>query len=151
VTGRVSIVGEPQKYSGLGYTVIADRRPGHGPLAGMEAALMDSTCEWNLILACDLGALSVEFLDGLCARAVLLPEEADCLVPCGGDGRLQPLTAMYRGRCLAAISGALDAGIRKVTEVVGTLNVTKWQAPDVSVFQNINTPEEWNRYVNGRT
>jgi molybdenum cofactor guanylyltransferase len=149
--GPVSIVGDPEKYSGLGYAVIADGRPGNGPLAGMEAALLDSTSEWNLIVACDMGSLNAEFLDGLCARALLLPVEADCLVPSGPDRRLQPLSAVYRRRCLGAFSRALDAGIRKVTEVVGSLNAINWQAPDPRVFQNINTPEEWNRYVNGRT
>jgi molybdopterin-guanine dinucleotide biosynthesis protein A len=117
----------------------------------MEAALMDSTFEWNLIVACDMGSLSAAFLEHLCARALLLPNEADCLIPVGPDRRLQPLSAAYRRRCLAAFSGALDAGIRKVTEVVGSLKAINWQAPDLHVFQNLNTPEEWNRYVNGRT
>jgi molybdopterin-guanine dinucleotide biosynthesis protein A len=151
VAGRAAIIGDPEKYSGLGYPVIADRRPGNGPLAGMEAALSDTNFEWNLIVACDMGSLSTDFLEDLCSRALLLPAEADCLIPAGPDGRLQPLSAIYRRRCLAAFSGALDRGIRKVTEVAGSLRVINWQAPDPHVFQNINTPEEWNRYVNGRT
>ena len=150
-TGSVSIVGDPVKYSGLGYPVIADRRPGNGPLAGMEAALLDSTSEWNLFVACDLGSLSADFLEGLRDRALSLPAEADCLVPYGPGQRLQPLTAIYRRRCLGAFSRALDAGIRKVTDVVSSLKMINWQAPDPRVFQNINTPDEWNRYVNGRT
>jgi molybdenum cofactor guanylyltransferase len=150
-TGRASIVGDPQKYSGLGYPVVADRRPGNGPLAGMEAALLDSRFELNLIVACDMGSLNADFLERLYARALALPNEADCLIPVGPDQRLQPLSAVYRRRCAAAFSAALDAGIRKVTEVVGSLDAIKWQAPDSQVFQNINTPEEWTRYVNGRT
>jgi molybdopterin-guanine dinucleotide biosynthesis protein A len=149
--GRSTIIGDPEKYSGLGYPVVADRRPGNGPLGGMEAALMDSTFEWNLIVACDMGSLSAQFLEDLCACALLLPAEADCLIPVGPDQRWQPLSAVYRRRSLAAFSDALDAGIRKVTEVVASLSAIKWQAADSHVFQNINTPEEWNRYVNGRT
>src|ERR1700733_7787412 len=39
VCGTVSLVGDPAKYGDLGLPVIADRFPGQGPLAGIEAAL----------------------------------------------------------------------------------------------------------------
>ena len=40
VCGTVSLVGDPAIYSDLGLPVIADRFPGQGPLAGIEAALV---------------------------------------------------------------------------------------------------------------
>jgi molybdopterin-guanine dinucleotide biosynthesis protein A len=149
--GNATLVGDPTKYGGLGIPVIPDLRPGNGPLAGMEAALLHSNAEWNLIVACDMACLRVDFLAGLCARALDLPAGADGLVPCDANQRRQPLSAIYRRRCLTAFSAALDAGTRKVTEVIAGLNMHTWEAPDPLVFQNMNTPEEWNRYVNGRT
>jgi molybdopterin-guanine dinucleotide biosynthesis protein A len=149
--GNATLVGDPEKYSRLGFAVIPDRRPGNGPLGGMEAALMYTASEWNLIVACDMASLRSDFLESLCAAAEALSDEADCLVPVSPDQRQQPLSALYRRRCVTAFSQALDAGIRKVTGVIATLNMRLWQTSDALVFQNINTPEEWNRYVNGRT
>jgi molybdopterin-guanine dinucleotide biosynthesis protein A len=147
-TGNVTLIGDPLKYAALGLRVIPDRRPGEGPLAGMEAALLDSASEWNLILACDLAALQSPFLSGLCSRTSTLKPEVDCLVPF--SDKMQPLSAIYRRRCLAAFSHALDTGVRKVTDVVASLRFEMWKAPSDNVFQNINTPEDWNRYLNGR-
>jgi molybdopterin-guanine dinucleotide biosynthesis protein A len=117
----------------------------------MEAALLHTGCEWNLIVACDMASLSRNFLQGLCDAAQALPDEADCLVPAGPDQRAQPLSAVYRRRCGTPVSVALDAGVRRVSAVIATLKTKIWQATDALMLQNVNTPEEWNRYVNGRT
>ena len=151
VVGNATLVGAPGKYARLGFAVIPDRRPGNGPLGGMEAALLHTGCEWNLIVACDMASLAGDFLQGLCAAAQALPDDADCVVPVGPDQRAQPLSALYRRRCVTAVSLALDAGVRRVTALIATLKTKTWQATDTLMFQNINTPEEWNRYVNGRT
>jgi molybdopterin-guanine dinucleotide biosynthesis protein A len=151
VVGNVTLIGDPEKYGQLGFAVIPDRRAGNGPLGGLEAALLDTSCEWNLVVACDMAALRADFLESLCSEVLGLPGDVDCLIPIGPDQRRQPLSALYRRRCLRVFSQALDAGIRKVTQVIATLNMQTWQAPDSLVFQNINTPEEWTRYVNGRT
>src|ERR1700728_3371496 len=55
--GRVALVGDPGLYDGLGLPVIPDRFTGQGPLAGIEAALGNTTVEWNLVVACDMPAL----------------------------------------------------------------------------------------------
>jgi molybdenum cofactor guanylyltransferase len=146
--GSATLIGDPEKYRSLGFPVVADLRPGFGPLGGMEAALSHTDCEWNLIAACDLAALRADFLATLCAQAGRLDARADCLVPSGPDGRLQPLTAVYRRRCLAVFSAALDCARRKVNEALDSLEVRLWQTNDPQLFQNVNTPDDWNRYVN---
>src|SRR5580700_6840876 len=65
VCGTVSLVGDPAEYGDLGLPVIADRFPGQGPLAGIEAALAASPCEANLILACDIPAVREDLLEEL--------------------------------------------------------------------------------------
>jgi molybdopterin-guanine dinucleotide biosynthesis protein A len=149
-TGSATLVGDPAKYGDLGFRVIPDRRTGQGPLAGMEVALADSNSEWTLIVACDLVALRQDFLSLICGHAVELPQDIDCLIPSGPDHRWQPLSGVYRQRCLPVFSAALDAGNRKVTAVLASLKLNLWQTELENVFQNINTPEEWIRYINGR-
>ena len=60
VARRVTVVAEAaDTYADLGLRTIADRRPGLGPLAGLEAALLDatnppkSTADWLILLSCD--------------------------------------------------------------------------------------------------
>jgi len=150
VTGNVTLVGDPQKYSRLGFTVIPDVRPGFGPLAGMEAALLHSVSEWNLIVACDMASVDGGFLQTLASEALELAPEKDCLVPMGPDRRPQPLTALYRRRCLPVFSEALDRNRTKVTDAVNSLNAVFRQTADAKPFQNVNTPQDWNLYLNGR-
>jgi molybdenum cofactor guanylyltransferase len=148
--GEVTLVGDPMKYGHLGFPVIPDLRQGCGPLAGMEAALSHSLAEWNLVLACDLANSRTDFLNSLCAEARALSSAFDCLVPQACDRRMQPLCALYRRRCLPVISKALDAGTRRVTDVVADLDVFLRPVTEIELFQNLNTPEDWNRYVNDR-
>jgi molybdenum cofactor guanylyltransferase len=148
--GKVTLVGNPLKYGHFGYPVIPDLRQGCGPLAGMEAALSHSLAEWNLILACDLANSRTDFLNTLCIEAGTVSSDFDCLVPQACDSRMQPLCALYRRRCLPIIANALDAGTRRVTDVVAGLAVFLRPVTESELFQNLNTPEDWNRYVNDR-
>jgi len=143
--GNLALVGNPGRYAGLGRRVIPDLRPGNGPLGGIEAALDDSEADWNLIVACDMPGISAPFLRRLLDQA----EEAgsDCLVPVSPSGHLEPLCAVYHRRCLAAVSRALDRGIKKVTEAYEDLHVTRWPAREERWFENLNTTEQWSHHL----
>src|SRR5579859_2029055 len=67
VCNSVSLVGDPAKYSNLGFPVVADEFEGCGPLAGIEAALRATSADWNLILACDMPRLETDILESLFA------------------------------------------------------------------------------------
>jgi molybdopterin-guanine dinucleotide biosynthesis protein A len=142
--GSATLIGDPQKYGHLGYAVIPDRSPGEGPLGGIESALSYTAADWNVVLACDMPAISAEFLRGLLDAAARL--NADALVPAGPSGRLEPLSAVYHRRCLAALRSALGAGVRKVTDALAGLDVARWTVDDAACFENLNTPAEWACY-----
>jgi molybdopterin-guanine dinucleotide biosynthesis protein A len=74
---------------------------------------------------------------------------ADCLIPAGPSGRLEPLCAAYCLRCLGAIGAALDRGVRKVTEGLAGLRIRQWSVVESHWFSNVNTPEEWMRQTHG--
>jgi molybdopterin-guanine dinucleotide biosynthesis protein A len=145
--GSVTLIGDPAIYAHSGLAVIPDRFPESGPLAGIEAALAATSAEWNLIVACDMPGMEPEFLAGLCEAAERLPEGTECLVPKTPDGRIHPLCAVYRRRCLEPVRTALTRGECKVTTLVESLRVHYWPVDDL---QNVNTPLEWSRFLESR-
>jgi len=144
VTHNVSLIGDPGLYINLGYPVIADVFPGCGPLSGIHAALRASGAEWNLVVACDMPAITACFLGELMERAERTG--ADAVLPAGPSGMPEPLCAAYRRRALAVIERALERDVRKVTEGLEGLQIDLWRLPDSHHFHNLNTPEEWDSY-----
>jgi molybdopterin-guanine dinucleotide biosynthesis protein A len=151
VCGRVSVVGDPARYSGFGMQVVPDRFPGAGPLAGIEAALRSTDADWNLIVACDMPALDPAILESLFAAAIT--NGVDCAVPRYPDGKLEPVCAVYHRRCHAPILAAVEDGIRKVADAFLRLAVkhaiTYVPVSSPASFANLNTPEELRRYRDG--
>ena len=146
VCGFVSLVGDPAKYASLGLTVVPDHFPGAGPGAGIEAALRATTADWNLILACDMPALSAAILETLFPRDAM----ADCVLPQYPDGKVEPLCAVYHRRCHPHIRAALEQGTRKVTSVLDGLAIRYVPVTSEDPFTNLNTPEDLRRYQLGQ-
>ncbi|HXI43255.1 MAG TPA: molybdenum cofactor guanylyltransferase [Bryobacteraceae bacterium] len=145
--GNVTLVGNPSRYTYLGYPVIEDILPACGPLSGIHATLTHSTAEWNLVVACDMPEVTAGFLMMLLDRAAA--GSADAVLPAGPSGLSEPLCAVYHRRSLEAITGALASGVRKVTDALRGLDIDVWRVPDSRYFHNLNTPQEWSCYSNG--
>ncbi len=143
--GSVALVGDPVRYGGLGLPVIPDAFPGEGPLGGICTALRRTGAEWNLVLACDMPAITAEFLRGLLESAEA--SRAGCLLPAGPSGVPEPLCAVYHARCLPFAEAALARGVRKVTAGLAAAGIEIRHFGDDAVFRNCNTPEEWSDYI----
>jgi molybdopterin-guanine dinucleotide biosynthesis protein A len=148
VCDSVSLVGDPARYGHLGLPVVPDRFPGWGPLAGIEAALAATDCDWNLIVACDMPSLAPVFLESLFPHPDA-DSDADCLLPRHADGNVEPLCAAYHRRVQAAILAALESGVRKVTDALRPLAVNYVPAGALGTFANLNTPDELRKYLHG--
>jgi molybdopterin-guanine dinucleotide biosynthesis protein A len=144
--GSAVLVGDPRVHASLGYPVIPDMYPGQGPLGGILTALRHTAAEYNLIVACDMPGLTVEFLRELLDAA---KNPAGILIPETADGHREPLCAIYGRNALAVLQRAFDGGIRKVTAAFEGLAVRRHPVAEVSCFQNLNTPEDWARYAAG--
>jgi molybdopterin-guanine dinucleotide biosynthesis protein A len=70
--------------------------------------------------------------------------EAGCILPQSAAGFVEPLCAMYSVRIRPAVTAALAAGIRKVTDGLPGESIHYLRMSDEG-FQNINTPDEWRR------
>jgi len=145
VAGSVGLVGPPEQLSRLGLPVIPDLRPGHGPLAGIEAALAASSAEWNLVVACDMPGLSRPVLAGLAAAAKRSP--ADAVVAVSGQGPEPMCAAWRRSTALPVVRLALDEGRRKLHDVLSRLRIELWRPPGNDWAENVNTPADWRRHL----
>jgi molybdopterin-guanine dinucleotide biosynthesis protein A len=145
VTSQVVLVGEPNRYHVLGYTVISDRFPGEGPLGGILTALDHTQSDWNLIVACDLPGISGKFLSRILEAAE--KSTNDVLLPTGPGGRPEPLCAAYHRRALSALESAFAAGERKITRALQSVRTARLAIPELAPFQNVNTPEDWARHA----
>ena len=155
LVSNVTAVGSPERYAILGLNVIEDRDLGlpyeggrrPGPLAGIATALTVTRTDWNLILACDLPYLTREWLDWLLARTKVSQQQIIMPRTAGGP---EPLAAVYRRECARLIMGALQRGVRKVTDAMEHLGIEyvteeSWRHidPHGRVLRNMNTSEDY--------
>lgn len=128
---------------------IADAHDKWGPLAGIEAALCNSTSEYSVIVACDLPFVTSKLFE----RLMGLADHWAAIVPLQSDGRPQPLCAIYRrAPCLAAARQAIANGEhspRALLDQVQTRYVSFSELSDLDgseyFFFNVNTPENYER------
>src|ERR1035437_2601435 len=152
IVATVTVVGSPNRYAVLGLHAIADevvREEGtsQGPLAGIASALRTTSTPWNLILACDLPYLTVDWLNWLLSRA--MDSRAQIVVPRTSQG-LEPLAAVYHRECAETIDAAIARGVRRVTDAVAELrsepvHASEWRGFDSDglVLRNMNAPEDY--------
>ena len=145
VCESVTLVGNPAEHHRFGRLVLEDEVPGCGPLGGIVTALSQSAASWNLILACDMPSVTVEFLETLRRRAE--GNHFECVVPCGPSGSMEPLCAAYRKECDAKLRAALREGTRKTRDAVQSLRCDLWNLENGALFRNVNTPDDWERFL----
>lgn len=148
--GRVTLVGDPARYAALGLPVIPDLHPDLGPMSGIEAALVATEADWNLIVACDMPALDAGSLQELFRAAEA--SESDIAVPAHSAGLTEPLCAVYHRRVAGSVREALEAGNRKVIEFQASFQkgsrVIYVRVQKSEQFANLNTPDDLTRHRN---
>jgi molybdopterin-guanine dinucleotide biosynthesis protein A len=144
----VMIVGERTKFARFG-PVVEDIYHEHGPLGGIQAGLVSTMAELNLILAVDLPFLRPEFLRYLISRA--RESSAVVTVP-RALGGLQPLCAVYRRGFLEPAERSLRAGKNKIDALFAevetrVIDENELRSADFGeeMFRNVNTPEDWKK------
>ena len=130
-------------------TVHTDTRRGLGPVAGLEAALQAAQRDLVLVVATDHPDLRPDVLALLIERALATDALAVAL-----DGQYggEPLLAVYRTVALAAVSAQIDAGVRRLQDVLAALGpmviaASEWRAhdPDGLTLLDIDVPEDLDR------
>ena len=143
------VVGSDPALASLGVPVREDARPGRGPLAGLETALLwarDAGATHLLALACDLPLAGPDTV-GAVAAAAAPGDEA--VVPRAG-GRPQPLCAAYALEALPTVGRLLDREEgASLHRLLADLRVRWMEAAALpggsDAFLNVNRPAERER------
>jgi len=146
VTGRVRIVGSPEKFAAFG-TVVEDRYTEQGPLAGIHAALEQTSTDLNLIVAVDLPFLKSSLLNYLLSQS--RDTMAAVIVPRTARG-LQPLCAVYRRSFAEVAERSLRAGKNKIDPLFAEVKTKIIEQGELArngfseeTFRNVNTAQDW--------
>ena len=126
-----------------------DRRADAGPLAGIEAGLLESRMPRAFVIACDMPRASARL------AALLIEHSAghDAAVPLA-DGRAQPTCAAYARTAAPKIGAYLDRGARRATEMLDELDtvfVDERELARVGIddleFADLDMPADYDAFI----
>jgi molybdopterin-guanine dinucleotide biosynthesis protein A len=138
--GSVSLIGDPARLGHLGLAVYPDELPSGGPASGIYTALRVTATDWNLVVACDMPAVTADILRELVRRSETA--ERNCVAATGPYGQPEPLCAVYHRRCLPALGRAIRDKRLRMRDLIKEIGAL-WVQVDVSALANVNTPAEW--------
>ena len=131
-------------YAGSGIEIVVDSSPGHGPLAGIEAALRHAVQPLLLVLAIDLPAMTSTFLADLMRRASV----SDLGIVPRTDQWFEPLAAAYPRACLPLVEECLRGEDHSMQHFVreavarNLLEERPLTLAEQTLFRNLNAPED---------
>jgi len=137
------ITNTPADYRYLDVEAVPDIRPGCGPLSGIHTALHLSATEYVLVTSCDIPLMTA----GLVGRLTRACAGADITI-CK-HSRFEPLCAVYRRTCIAALEELIDHGEFRIIDLFPTLFVNVIRVDDDEPFRNINTEKDY-QYILGK-
>jgi molybdenum cofactor guanylyltransferase len=97
--------------------LVPDLQPGCGPIGGIEAALLHSPHDWNLIVPVDVPFLPAAILKRW-AAATMAPGEANRVAMFTLDGRPQPAVCLLHKEVVPSIIAAVTLGEFKLVQVL---------------------------------
>ena len=146
-----------EEYSFLNCPMAADIYKYAGPLAGIHAALMESTTERNFVISCDVPLMSREMIEFFTEynsdKGIIISRAA---------GYLQPLVGIYKKRLLPLIENILSENENKSDEKKKHLSLhalidkTDTEIIDVTtlpfyldkLFFNLNNKDDFEKLIN---
>jgi molybdopterin-guanine dinucleotide biosynthesis protein A len=128
-------------------TIVRDEREYEGPVGALGRGLDAARCEIAFACSCDLPMLSARVASEMVTR---LGEHDAVIAEVGGI--LQPLHAVYRRRCAAALR-AMEARrelrLQAIAAEISTRRLSEAEMraidPELRSFVNINSPEDYRR------
>ena len=150
LASQILIVTSPQQpdLTVTGTETLLDLYPGKGPLVGVYTGLTYSRFSRSITVACDMPFLNTELLRYM----IELSGEFDAIVPRLGEGKVEPLHAIYSKSCLPVIEGRLERNQLGVHSFLKAMNVRYVEQdecqrldPELLSFFNVNYQSDLKR------
>jgi molybdopterin-guanine dinucleotide biosynthesis protein A len=113
VCAEVSILGNDSALERFG-ALVRDLHPGSGPMAGIEAALLNSRHEWNVVLPVDVPFLPTALLDSWLWSVLHDPTRNIKLSMMSFGGRLHPALLIVHREIATYLTDSLERGELKL-------------------------------------
>jgi len=132
------------EYQRLGLPVCADVVSDYaGPLAGIHAALMQTSTPYLLSVPCDSPLIPFDLVSRL--SSALADHQADAAIVVTGDSNQRqrhPVFLLLKTELRRSLEQNLLSGQRKVDDWLSSLNCVDVSFDDEGAFMNLNTPED---------
>ena len=139
-----------------GCQILMDEVPGIGPVGGVYSGLKNSRQEMILVAACDMPLMDIAIYRYLYQK--LEEEETmnehvyDGVVPVT-EGKMHPLTAIYRRTALKVLEGQIRVQNYRMTDAVKKMDIFYVDLTDepryIQMLRNINTLEDYEQLLKG--
>ena len=144
----VLVTNTPEQFAFLNMAMTSDRFRDMGPLAGIQAGLLQAGTPWIFVLGCDMPAVTPALVTFLCSMA---RDEYDAVIPWLQTGP-EPLCSLYHRTALPIIERQLKNGKPQLQELLGKISVRKVNEEELQdvvggleVFANINRRQDLER------
>jgi molybdopterin-guanine dinucleotide biosynthesis protein A len=132
------------EYKGFGVPICSDSISGYaGPLAGIQAALLQTTTPYLVSVPCDSPLLPKDLVTRL--ASAMHQHTADAAVAVTGDPdqvQRHPVFLLLKSELRNSLERYLGSGGRKVDDWLASLKCIDVQFDDEMAFTNVNTPED---------
>ncbi|MBP3736951.1 MAG: molybdenum cofactor guanylyltransferase [Lachnospiraceae bacterium] len=126
---------------------VPDLFPGCGPMAGIHAALLRCRNEYLFCIPCDMplfpGAAALRMLEAFDT------EKDRALTVCSADGRIHPVCCIVSKTLLPLLERKLRDGDFRLQAFFREAGARIIELPDFpdDIFMNMNTPEDYEKYL----
>lgn len=150
-TDIIVITAKPELYEGMGVRVFQDTYQDKGPLAGVHAALTHASSRYVYLLACDMPVVNLSFIRHMKERVL---ETGAHICACKFNDRMETFNTFYSRDLLPDVTHRLETGNSSLfrfiygnqTCVVEQEDAARFDK-DLSMFTNINTRSEYEKYL----
>ncbi|MHC4288671.1 MAG: molybdenum cofactor guanylyltransferase [Planctomycetota bacterium] len=131
------------KHSLPGVTVVPDEVADKGPLMGIASTLRVSRNDTNFVIACDIPEVDIAFVRQMIRES----NGFDAVVPQTGQGRYEPLFAVYKKNILVEIDKAIAYGKYRVIAPLENCRAKYLDLHGDIQLRNLNTMNDYCEFV----
>lgn len=144
---EVLVVGNNSQSLEGDFTFLQDELDSVGPLGGIYTGLKQSSNDINVVLPCDTPFMNVTVIMEMIGKVT----DHEIVVP-SYEGRLHPVSGVYKKGLAERLASFLDAGGRKMMDFVNDQKVRILSEEELSdhadlqTFVNLNTKNDIQKY-----